>query len=184
MARAAPQDRWPPQISRHNRQKPLPVHHSSLLCTGPATISCIRRRGSLSDCMQAATSRFSAVLSVKKTESIRAARRWSPLATSFATTFDRFAALGTRKNTGDSVKSETAADNKRHTNAHRPFTSHSPTGSTIPPPPPLFKNGVNMRLFAPCYCFSRIIIYLSLLTLSVISGGSPKFGRVETPQRA
>ncbi len=86
--------------------------------------------------MQAATSRFSAVLSVKKTESIRAARRWSPLATSFATTFDRFAALGTRINTGDSVKSETAADNKRHTNAHRPLTSHSPTGSTIPPPPP------------------------------------------------
>ena len=58
---AAPQDRWPPQRSRYNRRKPLPVHHSSLLCTGPATISCIRRRGSLSDCIQPATSRFSAV---------------------------------------------------------------------------------------------------------------------------
>src|SRR5258707_14417414 len=85
--------------------------------------------------MQAATSRFSAVLSVKETEFIRAAEDGSPRATSFATTFGRFAPLESRINTGDSVKSETAADNKRHTNAHRPLTSHSPTGSTIPPPP-------------------------------------------------
>jgi hypothetical protein len=37
---------------------------------------------------------------------------------------------------GDSVKSETAADNKRHTNTQRPFTSHAPIESTLPPPPP------------------------------------------------
>jgi hypothetical protein len=70
--------------------------------------------------MQAATGRVSAVLSVKETESIRAAEDGSSLATSFATTFGRFAPLETRINTGDLVKSETAADNKRHTNAHRP----------------------------------------------------------------
>jgi hypothetical protein len=48
-------------------------------------------------------------------------------------------ALGTRIDTVDSVKSEAAADTKRHTNAHRPFTSHSPMWVPIPPPPPLFK---------------------------------------------
>jgi hypothetical protein len=40
---------------------------------------------------------------------------------------------GTRLNTGDSFKSKTGVDNKRHANAHQPLTSHSPTGSTIPP---------------------------------------------------
>jgi len=40
---------------------------------------------------------------------------------------------GTRLNTGDSFKSKTDVDNKRHTNAHRPLTSHSPTGVSIPP---------------------------------------------------
>ena len=39
----------------------------------------------------------------------------------------------TRLNTGDSFKSKTDVDNKRHTNAHQPLTSHSPTGITIPP---------------------------------------------------
>src|SRR6266576_3423883 len=40
---------------------------------------------------------------------------------------------GTRLNTGDSFKSKTVVDNKRHTNAHQPLTSHSPTGVSIPP---------------------------------------------------
>src|SRR6266576_2299040 len=40
---------------------------------------------------------------------------------------------GTRLNTGYSFKSKTGVDNKRHTNAHQPLTSHSPTGVSIPP---------------------------------------------------
>jgi hypothetical protein len=40
---------------------------------------------------------------------------------------------GTRLNTGDSFRSKTGVDNKRHTNAHQPLTSHSPTRVTIPP---------------------------------------------------
>jgi hypothetical protein len=44
----------------------------------------------------------------------------------------------TRLNTRDSFKSKTGVDNKRHTNAHQPLTSHSPTGVTIPLSPPEF----------------------------------------------
>src|SRR5208283_872428 len=40
---------------------------------------------------------------------------------------------GTRLNTGDSFKSKTDVDNKRHTNAHQPLTSPSPMGVSIPP---------------------------------------------------
>ena len=69
---------------------------------------------------------------------------------------------GTRLNTGDSFKSKTGVDNKRHTNAHQPLTSHSPTGVSIPPSPPLFKNAVNMRLFVPCYYFLLCSNYLYL----------------------
>jgi hypothetical protein len=39
---------------------------------------------------------------------------------------------GTRLNTGDSFKSKTDVDNKRHTNAHQPLTSHSPIGVSSP----------------------------------------------------
>jgi hypothetical protein len=39
---------------------------------------------------------------------------------------------GTCLNTGDSFKSKTGLDNKRHTNAHQPLSSHSPTGISIP----------------------------------------------------
>ena len=39
---------------------------------------------------------------------------------------------GTRSNTGDSFKSKTDVDNKRHTNAHQPLTSHSPIGVSSP----------------------------------------------------
>ena len=43
---------------------------------------------------------------------------------------------GTRLNAGNSFKSKTGVDNKRHTNAHQPLTSHSPMGVSIPPSPP------------------------------------------------
>ena len=43
---------------------------------------------------------------------------------------------GTRLNTVDSFKSKTDVDNKRHTSAHLPLTSHSPMGISIPPSPP------------------------------------------------
>jgi hypothetical protein len=38
----------------------------------------------------------------------------------------------TRINAGDSFKCKRGVDNKRHTNAHRPFTSFSPNGTSIP----------------------------------------------------
>ena len=49
---------------------------------------------------------------------------------------------GIRLNTVDSFKSKTGVDNKRHTNAHQPLTSHSPTGVSIPPSPPDFPSCV------------------------------------------
>jgi hypothetical protein len=52
---------------------------------------------------------------------------------------------GTRLNTGDSFKSKTGVDNKRHTNAHQPLTSHSPIGVTIPPPPPLSLRSIGVE---------------------------------------
>ncbi len=52
---------------------------------------------------------------------------------------------GTRLNTGDSFKSKTDVDNKRHTSAHQPLTSHSPMGVSIPPSPPvLWFSGTNL----------------------------------------
>jgi hypothetical protein len=32
---------------------------------------------------------------------------------------------------------KTGTENKRHTNAHQPFTDHSPTEVSIPPSPPV-----------------------------------------------
>ena len=61
-------------------------------------------------------------------------------ATTLATTFGRFGPSRNRLNTGDSFKPKTGVDNKRHTNAHQPLTSHSPTGVSIPPSPPSFQN--------------------------------------------
>jgi hypothetical protein len=52
---------------------------------------------------------------------------------------------GTRLNTGDSFKSKTDVDNKRHTNAHRPLTSPSPIGISILPSPPDSPNSVQRR---------------------------------------
>ena len=39
----------------------------------------------------------------------------------------------TRISIGDSCKDTSQADNKIHTNAHQPFTDHSPTEVSIPP---------------------------------------------------
>ncbi len=36
-------------------------------------------------------------------------------------------------------------ENKRHTNAHQPLTSHSPTEASIPPSPPDFSNSIQRR---------------------------------------
>jgi hypothetical protein len=46
---------------------------------------------------------------------------------------------------------KTGAENKRHTNAHQPFTDHSPTEVSIPPSPPLSFNGrtVVIKLVSP-----------------------------------
>jgi hypothetical protein len=46
--------------------------------------------------------------------------------------------FGDRTESGDSRKSKRRADNKRHTSAYQPLTSHSPIGATIPPSPPDF----------------------------------------------
>src|SRR6266403_1313806 len=51
-------------------------------------------------------------------------------------------------------------ENKRHTNAHRPLTSNSPTGVSIPPSPPQLISPTKMRRFVPCYYFSRRIVHL------------------------
>ena len=48
-------------------------------------------------------------------------------------------------------------ENKRHTNAHQPLTSLSATEASIPPSPPQRKSSINMRLFEPCYYFSRAL---------------------------
>ena len=42
-------------------------------------------------------------------------------------------------------------ENKRHTNAHQPLTSYSPTEASIPPLSATAK--INMRRFEPCYYF-------------------------------
>jgi hypothetical protein len=52
---------------------------------------------------------------------------------------------GTRLNTGDSFKWKAAAHNKRHTNVHRPLTSHSPIGVQIPPSPPSLSREQNRQ---------------------------------------
>jgi DNA replication protein DnaC len=70
-----------------------------------------------------------------------------------ATTFDRFEGLASPLESGDWRRSKMRVDNKRHTNAHQPLTSHSPTEVSIPPPPPQRKSSINMRLFEPCYSF-------------------------------
>jgi hypothetical protein len=66
--------------------------------------------------------------------------------------------FGTRINIDDSFIYTGRVDNKRHTNAHRPLASGSPARAPIPPPPPLFRNAVKMRLFTPCSTFLPYLI--------------------------
>jgi hypothetical protein len=63
--------------------------------------------------------------------------------------FRSICSLSDRINAGDSFKCKRGVDNKRHTNAHRPFTSFPPNGTSIPPSPPYFKGVKNPanRLF-------------------------------------
>jgi hypothetical protein len=75
-------------------------------------------------------------------------------ATTLATTFDRFGPSRNRLNTGDSFKSKTGVDNKRHTSAHQPLTSHSPMGVSIPPSPPDFLPALELGEFA--FRFRRV----------------------------
>src|SRR5271169_4686677 len=73
--------------------------------------------------------------------------------TLLATNFSSFEGIGTPVESGDWRKLKMSVENKRHTNAHQPFTSLSPTEVSIPPSPPQHKSSVNMRLFASCYYF-------------------------------
>jgi hypothetical protein len=69
---------------------------------------------------------------------------------------------GTRLNIGDSFKSKTGVDNRRHTNAHQLLTSHSPIGVSIPPSPPSLKSSVNMPAICALLLVSLCLLYLNI----------------------
>jgi len=67
---------------------------------------------------------------------------------------------GTRLNTGDSFKSKTNVDNKRHTNAHQPSPPTHQLGFQSPLSA-IDKIPISVRVLEPCYYF--FCVYSNLI---------------------